>query len=54
MKATEDNKKQSANNNEDDYKNKSLITKEREILKNIYNERLDTIEELTKKLILMI
>ena len=27
-----------------------MITKEREILKNIYNERLDTIEELTKKI----
>ena len=28
----------------DDYKNKLLIPKEREVLKNIYNKRLDKIE----------
>ena len=36
--------------NTDDCKNKLLISKEREIFKNIYNERLDKIEELTKKI----
>ena len=36
-------------NNDDDYKNKLLLSKEREIFKNIYNKRLDKIEELTKK-----
>ena len=34
----------------DDYKNKSLVPKEREIFKNIYNKRLDKIEELDKKI----
>ena len=34
----------------DDYKNKLLIPKEREIFKNIYNKRLDKIEELDKKI----
>ena len=37
--------------NTDDYKNELLISEEREIFKNIYNERLDKIEKLTKKLI---
>ena len=45
IEAIQDNKKQLANIN-DDYKNKLLLSKEREILKNIYNERLDKIEEL--------
>ena len=36
-------------NNDDDYKNRLLLSKEREIFKNIYNERLDKIEELNKK-----
>ena len=48
IKAIQD-KKQMANIN-DDYKNKVLLSKEREILKNIYNERLDKIEELNKKI----
>ena len=48
MEAIQDNKKQLANIN-DDYKNKLLLSKEREIFKNIYNERLDKIEELNKK-----
>ena len=43
----QDNKKQIVNNN-DDYKNELLLLKEREIFKNIYNERLDEIEELNK------
>ena len=34
----------------DDYKSKLLIPKEREIFKNIYNKRLDKIEELDKKI----
>ena len=33
-----------------DYQNKLLIPKEREISKNIYNKRLDKIEELDKKI----
>ena len=33
----------------DDYNNKLIILKEREIFKNIYNKRLDKIEELDKK-----
>ena len=46
--AIQDNKKQVDNIN-NDYKNKLLLSKEREIVKNIYNERLDRIEELNKK-----
>ena len=46
----EDSKKQQADNNADDYKNELIISKEREIFKNIYNERLDKLEELTKKI----
>ena len=34
----------------DDYNNKLLIPKEREIFKDIYNKRLDKLEELDKKL----
>ena len=49
IEAIQDNKKQLTNIN-DDYKNKSLFSKEREIFKNIYNERLDKIEELNKKI----
>ena len=37
-------------NNAYDYENKSLTLIEREIFKNIYNERLDKIEEPTKKI----
>ena len=33
----------------DDYKNNLLITKEREIFKNIYNKIPDKLEELDKK-----
>ena len=35
---------------DDDYKNKLLISKEREIFKNIYNKRLDKLEELNNKI----
>ena len=47
--AIQNYKKQLANIN-DDYKNKLLLSKKREIFKNIYNERLDKIEELNKKI----
>ena len=33
----------------DDYEDKLLHSKEQEIFRNIYNKRLDKIEELTKK-----
>ena len=41
IKAIQDNKEQLVNidNNDDDYKNKILLSKEREILKNIYNKK---------------
>ena len=49
-KAIQNNKEQVVNiNNDDDYKNKLLVSREREIFKNIYNKRLDKIEELSKK-----
>ena len=37
-------------NNDDDYKDKLLLSKEREIFKDIYNKRLDKIEELSNKI----
>ena len=37
-------------NKDDDYKNKLLLSKEREIFKDIYNKRLDKIEELNNKI----
>ena len=49
IKAIQDNKEQLANFNNDDYKNKLLLSREGEIFKNIYNRRLDKIEELTEK-----
>ena len=42
--------KQLVNNNNDDYKDKRLLSKEREIFKDIYNKRLDKIEELNNKI----
>ena len=36
--------------NKDDYKNKLLLSKEREIFKDIYNKRLDKLEELNNKI----
>ena len=48
IEAIQGNKKQLGNIN-DDYKNKLLLSKEREIFKNILNEKLDIIEELNKK-----
>ena len=47
IEAIQYNKKQLANIN-DYYKNKLLLSKEREIFENIYNERLDRIKELNK------
>ena len=54
VKAIQDNKEQLVNNNDDDYKNKLLLSREREIFKNIYNKSLDKIEELSKKMIITI
>ena len=48
-KAIQDNK-QLVNINKDDYKDKLLLSKEREIFKDIYNKRLDKIEELNNKI----
>ena len=51
IKSIQDNKEQLVNiNNDDDYKNKLLLSREREIFKNIYKKRLDKIEELSKKI----
>ena len=48
IKAIQDNKQQLIS--DDDYKDKLLISKEREIFKDIYNKRLDKIEELDNKI----
>ena len=48
IKAIQDNKQPLTSNN--DYKNKLLLSKEREIFKDIYNKRLDKIEELNNKI----
>ena len=48
IKEIQDNRKQLISN--DDYKNKLLISKEREIFKDIYNKRLDKLEELNNKI----
>ena len=50
IKAIQDNKEQSVNINNSDYKDKLLLSKEREIFKDIYNKRLDKIEELNYKI----
>ena len=42
-------KKTTANTNANSYKNELLLSKKKEIFKNIYSERLDRIDELTKK-----
>ena len=47
VKAIQDNKKQPANINET-YENKLLLSKEREIFKNIYNKKLDKLKKLIK------
>ena len=48
VKAIQDNEKQPANINED-YKNTLMVSKEREIFKNINNERLDKLNKLNKE-----
>ena len=48
IKAIQGNKQQLINN--DDYKDKLLLSKEREIFNDIYNKRLDKIEELNNKI----
>ena len=53
IKAIEDNKKQLANNNANDYKNELINTKEREIFKNIYNKSLIKQKNQPIKLIMM-
>ena len=51
IKVIHDNKTQLANiNNDDDYKKKLLLSKEKEIFKNINNKRLDKIKELSTKI----
>ena len=49
VKAIQDNK-QLVNINKDDYKDKLLHSKEREIFKDIYNKRLDKIEEMDNQI----
>ena len=50
IKAIRDNKKQLVNiKNNDYYEHKLLLSKEREIFKNIYNKRHNKIEELNLK-----
>ena len=48
IKAIQDNRKQLISGN--DYKNRLLISKEREIFKDIHNKRLDKIKELGNKI----
>ena len=48
IKTIQSNKQQLIS--DDDYNNKLLISKEREIFKDIYNKRLDKIEELNNKI----
>ena len=47
VKAIQDNKQIV---NDDDYKDKLLLSREREIFKDVYNKRLDKIEELNNKI----
>ena len=50
VKAIQENKQLVNINKDDDYKDKLLHSKEREIFKDIYNKRLDKIEELNDKI----
>ena len=50
VKAIQYNKHLVNINKDNDYKDKLLLSKEREILKDIYNKRLDKIEELNNKI----
>ena len=49
VKAIQDNK-QLVSINKDDYKDKLLFSKEREIFKDIFNKRLNKIEEMSNKI----
>ena len=50
-KAIQDNQLVNINTNKDvDYKDKLLLSKEREIFKDIYNKRLDEIEEMNNEI----
>ena len=48
VKAIQNNKQIA--NKDDDYKDKLLVSREREIFKDIYNKRLDKLEELNNKI----
>ena len=50
VKAIQDNNQLVSINKDDDYKNKLLLSKEREIFKDIYNKRFDKIEEMNNKI----
>ena len=50
VKAIQDNHQLVNINKDYDYKNKLLFSKEREIFKDIYNKRLDKIEEMNNKI----
>ena len=50
VKAILDKRLVNIHNNDNDYKDKLLLSKEREIFKDIYNKRLDKIEELNNKI----
>ena len=50
VKAIQDNKHLVNIYKDDDYKDKLLLSKEREIFRDIYNKRLDKIEELNNKI----
>ena len=51
VKALKDHKKKLVNVNvKDDYEDKLLHSREQEILRNIYNKKLDKIEELSRKI----
>ena len=50
LKAIQDKQLVNIDNNNNDYKDKLLLSKEREIFKDIYNKRLDKIEELNNKI----
>ena len=50
VKAFQDNHQLVNINKDYDYKNKLLLSKEREIFKDIYNKRLDKIEEINNKI----
>ena len=50
VKAIQDNKDLVNINKDDDYKDKLLLSKEREVFKDIYNKRLDKIEILNNKI----